>query len=481
MKFQTARRWLASAMLATSCAALVAPTSTHAQSDKLTRFILPVAAGSGVDTIMRASQKALSASLGTAVVIDNQPGAGGIVGTQTLVKAAPDGATLSVVSNNHVIYPSVYKTLPFDPIRDITPIAVIGGSPMVLVVNPKVPANNLKELVALLKANPGKYNYGSAGNGTILHLAAEMFLDEAGVTAKHIPYKGVGPMVTDLIGGQVPVAFDTLDTLLPQAESGKLRRTHPASTAETLRRETQDQTLRDNVTGLYQKIHFEDQLRREVLHHPLPGAERRRARRIAEAAHRERVIVEIGRRDRRALGGQRGAHRRTVQGRMVPVYADPGEPIGPAANGGTEPLILHTGGRGRGGRSRGRHRRLLSMRGERPAPRAAGHSGPHAPRRRGAGRSAQARSSPPTVPRCRRHRHAGRRLARTLREARPRRGPDRGRRGDQPPATHARAGQPRYPRARTWTTPWRPAPGSDGTRSCDASRSAGWPRSTWRA
>lgn len=223
MKFQNARRWLASAMLATSCAAVVAPTSTHAQSDKLTRFILPVAAGSGVDTIMRASQKALSASLGTAIVIDNQPGAGGVVGTQALVKAAPDGATLAVVSNNHVIYPSVYKALPFDPIKDITPIAVIGGSPMVLVVNPKLPARDSKELVALLKAKPDTLNYASSGNGTILHLAAEMFLDEAGVKAKHIPYKGVGPMITDLIGGQVDFGVLALPAIQAHLKSGALR------------------------------------------------------------------------------------------------------------------------------------------------------------------------------------------------------------------------------------------------------------------
>jgi len=210
-------------MLLTGCATVVAPTTAHAQSDKLTKFILPVAAGSGVDTIMRASQKALSASLGTAVVIDNQPGAGGIVGTQTLVKAAPDGATLSVVSNNHVIYPSVYKTLPFDPIRDITPIAVIGGSPMVLVVNPKLPARDAKELVALLKAKPDTLNYASSGNGTILHLAAEMFLDEAGVKAKHIPYKGVGPMITDLIGGQVEFGVLALPAIQAHLKSGALR------------------------------------------------------------------------------------------------------------------------------------------------------------------------------------------------------------------------------------------------------------------
>lgn len=223
MKFLTARHWLASAMLATSCAALVAPTATHAQGDKLTKFILPVAAGSGVDTIMRASQKSLSTSLGTAVVIENQPGAGGIVGTQALVKAAPDGTTLSVVSNNHVIYPSVYKSLPFDPVADITPIAVMGTTPLVLVVNPKVAAKDSKELVALLKAKPDSLNYASSGNGTILHLAAEMFLDEAGVKAKHIPYKGVGPMVTDLIGGQVDFGVLALPSIQAHLKSGALR------------------------------------------------------------------------------------------------------------------------------------------------------------------------------------------------------------------------------------------------------------------
>ena len=123
---------------------LLASATTLAQTDKITKFILPVAPGSGVDTIMRASTKALTSALGTPVVIDNQPGAGGIIGTAALVKSAPDGSTLSVVSNNHVIFPSVYKSLPFDPINDITPIAVLGTSPMVLVVNSKVAAKDPK-------------------------------------------------------------------------------------------------------------------------------------------------------------------------------------------------------------------------------------------------------------------------------------------------------------------------------------------------
>jgi len=203
--------------------AFAASAATHAQGDKITKFILPVAAGSGVDTIMRASSKALTGALGTPVVIDNQPGAGGIVGTAAMVKSQPDGSTLSVVSNNHVIFPSVYKSLPFDPINDITPIAVIGTSPMVLVVNPKVAARDSKELVALLKAKPDSLNYASSGNGTILHLAAEMFLDEAGVKARHIPYKGVGPMITDLLGGQVDFGVLALPSIQAYLKSGALR------------------------------------------------------------------------------------------------------------------------------------------------------------------------------------------------------------------------------------------------------------------
>jgi tripartite-type tricarboxylate transporter receptor subunit TctC len=203
-------------------AALVAG-SAWAQSDRPIKFILPVATASGVDTIARAAAPALAKALGAPVVIENQAGAGGIVGTSALVKSAPDGTTLSIVSNNHVIYPSVYKTIPFDPGADITPIAIVGSTPIVLVVNPKVPANNIQELIALMKAKPGELNYASSGNGTILHLAAAMFLDQAGVTAKHIPYKGVGPMLTDLIGGQVDFATSSLPSVQQHIKSGALR------------------------------------------------------------------------------------------------------------------------------------------------------------------------------------------------------------------------------------------------------------------
>lgn len=197
--------------------------SAFAQNEKNIRFILPNATGSGVDAITRTAQTALAKALGHPVVVDNQPGAGGIVGLQALARASADGFTLSVVSNNVVIFPSVYKSLAFDMPGDFTPIAVVGYTPVVLVVNAKVPAKNAKELIALLKNKNGEMNFASGGNGTILHLASEMFLDEAGVKARHIPYKGVGPMLTDLIGAQVDFATAALPSVQAHLKSGALR------------------------------------------------------------------------------------------------------------------------------------------------------------------------------------------------------------------------------------------------------------------
>ena len=209
---------------ALGAAVLAAPGLSRAQGDRPVKFILPVGVGSGVDTITRAAGPALSAALGHTVVVENQPGAGGIVGTSALVRSAPDGYTLSVLSNNHVIFPSVYRSLPFDPLADITPISMVGLTPFLLVANPqKIAAQNIQELGALLKAQPGRYNYASSGNGTILHLASEMYVQQAGVQARHIPYKGVGPMMADLIGGQVDFGVLSLPSVLPQVRSGALK------------------------------------------------------------------------------------------------------------------------------------------------------------------------------------------------------------------------------------------------------------------
>ncbi len=193
-------------------------------SGKTVQFILPVAAASGVDTITRAAQNALAKALGATIIINNQPGAGGVIGTQAMVRSAPDGTTLSVISNNHVIYPSVLKSIPFDPIADITPIAILGSTPLVLVVNAaKVAAKTAGELTAMLKANPDKHSYASSGNGTILHLAAAAYADQAGVKVTHVPYKGVGPMLTDLISGQVDFGILAYPSVLSHIKSGALR------------------------------------------------------------------------------------------------------------------------------------------------------------------------------------------------------------------------------------------------------------------
>ena len=212
---------------AIAAALSLVPLSVAAQapaSDKPLRTILPVGPGSGVDTIMRTVSPALTRSLGQPVVIENLPGAGGITGTASLVKAAPDGNTIALVSNNHVVNPSVYKKMPYDSLNDITPITVVGETPFVLVVNPaKVPAKNAKELQAFLKAKPGTYNYASSGNGTIIHLAGAQFVDAADVDVRHIPYKGMGPMVSDIIGGQVEWGVIAVPIALPHLKGGTLR------------------------------------------------------------------------------------------------------------------------------------------------------------------------------------------------------------------------------------------------------------------
>jgi tripartite-type tricarboxylate transporter receptor subunit TctC len=215
------RRTAMGAALAAAASSL--PFAALAQAGTV-RFVLPNATGSGVDAITRAAAPALGKALGANVVVENQTGASGIVGLQTLARSAPDGNTLSVVSNNVVIFPSVIKSLPFDMPGDFTPIAVVGATPMVLIVNPnKVHATNSREFIAALKAKPGELNFGSGGNGTILHLAAEIYLDATGTKARHIPYKGVGPMVTDLLSGQIDFAVAAMPSVQAHIKSGALK------------------------------------------------------------------------------------------------------------------------------------------------------------------------------------------------------------------------------------------------------------------
>ena len=211
------------ALTALAALALAAASAFAQVGEKAVRLVLPHATGSGVDAITRSAQAALSKALGMPVIVENQAGAGGVVGVQTITRAAPDAMTLGVTSNNIVIFPSVIKSLPFKLPDDVTPIAIIGFTPIVMIAHPSVPANNSKELIALLKSKPGQINYASSGSGTILHLAIEMFLDEAGVKATHVPYKGVGPMVTDLLGGQVQFGAVALPSAQGQLKGGQLK------------------------------------------------------------------------------------------------------------------------------------------------------------------------------------------------------------------------------------------------------------------
>lgn len=208
------------AALVLSCTlALPAP----AQNDKPVRLIVPNAPGSSVDALSRIISVPLSKTWGRAIVVENLPGAGGVPATSQLVRSANDGSTLAMVSNNHVVNPSLYKSMPFDSIKDVTTIGLVAGSPFVLVAHPSLGVSNLKELIALAKTRPDQIAIGSSGNGTILHLAAEELQHEAGISLKHIPYKGTGQMTTDLLGGQIQLAFVGVTGAVQHVKAGKLR------------------------------------------------------------------------------------------------------------------------------------------------------------------------------------------------------------------------------------------------------------------
>ena len=221
-------------LLAAAAASALAPALAWSQaSDRPLRLVLPVSAGSGVDGVARVLAPSLGKAMARPVVVENYPGAGGITGTSMIVKAPKDGSMLGMVSNNHVVNPSVYKNIPYDAVDDITPITLIGATPFVLVAHPSVPAKNVRELIAMAKAQPGALNYGSSGNGTILHLAAEMFVHEAQVDIKHIPYKGMGPLTTDVLGGQIQMAFIAIAVAAPHVKAGALRAIGLSSTARS--------------------------------------------------------------------------------------------------------------------------------------------------------------------------------------------------------------------------------------------------------
>ena len=186
-------------------------------------LIVPFPAGGTTDVLARALAEKLQISLGQPVLVESKPGAGATLGADYVAKSKPDGYTLLVGAVHHTIATSVYKKLPYDFQKDLAPITIIALVPNVLVVNASTPAKNLNELVALLKAKPGQYNYGSNGNGTAQHLIGTQFQIATGTELVHIPYKGSGPLATDLLGGQVTMSFDTVTPVLQHIKAGKLR------------------------------------------------------------------------------------------------------------------------------------------------------------------------------------------------------------------------------------------------------------------
>jgi tripartite-type tricarboxylate transporter receptor subunit TctC len=187
------------------------------------KWVVPFPPGGAMDTMARTLGESLSVSMKQPVVIENRPGAGGAIGSGLVAKAAPDGHTMMIVSIGHAVNPSIYPKLQYDATRDFEPVSLVGIVPNLLVARPAVKANNVKELIALAKAQPGKLTYASAGNGTTVHLAAELFNSMAGVDIMHVPYKGSAPAVTDLMGGQVDIMFDSLSSAKPYVESGRLK------------------------------------------------------------------------------------------------------------------------------------------------------------------------------------------------------------------------------------------------------------------
>ncbi len=187
------------------------------------RLVVPQAPGGSTDFTARLVAPMLAERLGQSVVVDNRTGAGSLVGTDLVAKATPDGYTLLVVASSITINPSIYEKLPFDPVRDFAPVTMLSSFPSLAAVHPSLPANSVKELIALAKAKPGTLNFASGGTGTATHLGAELFKSMAGIDIIHVPYKGGGPAITALLGSQVHLYFGPINTLLGHVKSGKLK------------------------------------------------------------------------------------------------------------------------------------------------------------------------------------------------------------------------------------------------------------------
>ena len=210
--------------LAAALALGAAMPAALAQSSKPIRLVVPFPAGGATDLFARTLSQKMGERLGTSIVIDNKPGAGGSLGSDMAAKATADGQTLLfTTTSTHSIGPAIGAKLPYDTVRDFTPIAHVGNAPSIMLVPNSSPAKTVKEWIEYAKKNPGKLNYASSGNGTIVQLTAELFKAQAGVFVTHIPYKGTGLAIPDLVAGQLDVLFDSLSTGMPHVRDGRLR------------------------------------------------------------------------------------------------------------------------------------------------------------------------------------------------------------------------------------------------------------------
>jgi tripartite-type tricarboxylate transporter receptor subunit TctC len=212
-------------LLAAGAAALPGAASAQAGAsypNRPIRLVVPFPPGGSVDPLARTVGQKLGEALGQQVIVDNRPGGNTVIGTDFVAKSPPDGYTLLLTASSHVTQPQLLQA-PYDPIKDFTPVATLSTSDMIVVVNPNVPVNSIRELVALAKSRPGTLNYSSAGNGNPNHLAGELLDMMAGVKTTHVPYKGGAPAITDLVGGQVQFSYGSPITVLPHIKAGRLR------------------------------------------------------------------------------------------------------------------------------------------------------------------------------------------------------------------------------------------------------------------
>jgi tripartite-type tricarboxylate transporter receptor subunit TctC len=199
------------------------PAGAQDYPTKPVRFIVPYAAGGSSDIIARLYGQRLSETLGQTFVVDNRPGAGGMIGTDILAKSPADGYSLILQDMPHTINPAVYGKVPYDPVKDFTPITLVARAPQWLFVHPAIPARTVKEIIALAKAQPGKLKIGSAGNGSGTHLMAELFMRGGGIELTHVPYKGAGPAVTATVGGEMNAVFTSMPAAVTFVQAGRLR------------------------------------------------------------------------------------------------------------------------------------------------------------------------------------------------------------------------------------------------------------------